>query len=503
VDRRLIFSPNSPEPYFKPFLILISVIVVFRLGFITLFPLSMDEGYYWLWSQHPSLSYYDHPPMVGYMIGVTTSIFGNTEFGVRVGAVLLITFLSWLVYRISTDIFSDSRIGFYTALLLNSILIFDLGAVVMTPDTPIGFFWGLTVFAVFKVIRTGKGTWWYLAGLFCGLGLLSKYTAILLVPCIFLFLLMTQYRFWLMKKEPYLAFFLSLLLFSPVVYWNWQHEWISFGFQIGHGMAASSKSPLKHFFNFLGSQFAVLTPFVFLALIWACLGIGHEGWKKGKDEYKFLFFLSAPVLAFFFLNSLRTKIEGNWAVTGYFTATVGAVGYYEILLREKKGLIRKFTKGFGLVALISGLVITGFLYLQTVSTVIPMPKRTNLDKRFYGWEQIASEVDRITMDQSKQPFLFGNRYQIISLMTFYTKGHKPAYMIDGENRFPYLAPVDHLIGQDGFYISEKGRNQIDRVRMFFGSVEMVAEVEITRAGELVGVYLLYQCYNYKGGLIKV
>lgn len=504
MDRRLISPIRTQEPYFLPSLILIACLTLFRIGFVQLFSLSMDEGYYWLWSRYPSLGYYDHPPMVAYVIWLTTSLLGDTELGVRLGAVLFSSGLSWMVYRISTGIFRDSRIGFYTVLLLNSVLIFDLGAVVMTPDTPLGFFWGMTIFSMYKMIQTGSSKWWPIAGVFLGLDLVSKYTAIFLVPCIFLFLLITDQRSWLKRREPYLALLIAFLIFSPVIYWNWKHEWVSFLFQFGHGLNPGSRTPLGNFFNFLGSQFAVLTPFIFLGLVGSCVGLGYHGWTSKNDGLKLLFCTSAPVLLFFFLNSFRTKIEGNWPVCGYFPAIVGSVGvFYFLLERLKTEKQKNLLRISGKLVLVSGLLITGFLHLQAVSTVLPMPNRAKLDQRFYGWPELAKEVDRISTEFSPPPFLFGTRWQVVSLLTFYTEGHKTAYMIDGQNRFPYLEPIDHLVGKDGLYITERSRDQSGRVRPYFKEVRKRSEVSIVRDGELVAVYLIYQCYNYSGGLIRV
>jgi len=213
-------SSALEKKYHKAILILLAATTIFRLFYIQGVELAPDEAYYYTWSRNLQWGYYDHPPMVGFLIHLFTTIAGQGEFGVRLGWVFIGALLTFLLYRIGTKMFSE-RAGFYSALLMNLSLLASTGAVIVTPDGPQGLFWALAIFGVYKAVDSGRRSWWYLTGLSFGLGLFSKYTMVLLAPCILGFLFSSQEgRAWLRRKEPYLALLLGLLVFSQNILGN-------------------------------------------------------------------------------------------------------------------------------------------------------------------------------------------------------------------------------------------------------------------------------------------
>jgi len=318
---------NSDPPYGRWFFVLLAVTTVFRLFYIQWVDLAPDEAYYWTWSRHLQWGYYDHPPMVAFLILVFTTLFGQSEFGVRVGWVLMTTLLSCLLYFMGRLMFRSERTGFYAALLMNLSLLASAGAIIVTPDGPQGLFWALSILFVYLAV-TGKGdAWWYGSGIALGLGLLSKYTMILLAPCVFFFLLSyPEGRNWLRRKEPYLAFLLGLAIFSPVILWNAQHDWLSFRFQLSHGLEVKRQVGLRYFGDYWAGQAGLVSPLMFLGILWAMGKSAWLGFRLKKDTFLLLFWTSAPVLLFFAYTSLRSKVEANWPALAYFSALVALAG---------------------------------------------------------------------------------------------------------------------------------------------------------------------------------
>ena len=150
--------------------------------------LAEDEAYYWLWSTHLAAGYYDHPPMIAYWIRAGTAIFGQTAFGVRFVALLSSLAGSYLLYRASLSLFRDASAALLAVLWLNATLLCNAAAIVSTPDTPLAFFATLTLFTLAKLIESGKGAWWYGVGAALGLAFMSKYTAVLLLPGVFIWM---------------------------------------------------------------------------------------------------------------------------------------------------------------------------------------------------------------------------------------------------------------------------------------------------------------------------
>jgi dolichol-phosphate mannosyltransferase len=204
------------------------LLVCLRLLSAFLVDLSPQEAYYWAYAQHPALSYFDHPPVVAWVISAGQFVLGKTELGVRIGGFLLTLLSTWLLYALGKLWFSR-RAGLWAALLFQLLPLYFVYGVLITPDVPLTFFWLLTLYLVSIAVRKGEKWAWYAAGMALGLCMLSKYTAVFLVFSTFLLLLLDRcYRPWLTRKEPYLALLIAALFFTPVIFWNFEHNWASF-----------------------------------------------------------------------------------------------------------------------------------------------------------------------------------------------------------------------------------------------------------------------------------
>src|SRR3954453_15823479 len=159
---------------------LVVALTVIRLGVAAVTPLASDETYYWVWSQALAPGYLDHPPMVALWIWAGTALAGPTALGVRLLGPLSAALASWALYDAARRLFPGSRAGIVAVLLLNATLLLGVGSVIMTPDTPLLVFWTATLWAAARLAAGGPGRWWLVAGLFAGLALDSKYTALLL-----------------------------------------------------------------------------------------------------------------------------------------------------------------------------------------------------------------------------------------------------------------------------------------------------------------------------------
>lgn len=209
----------------------VSYALVLRLLFLGLVDLIPQEAYYWNYAQHPDLGYLDHPPMVAWLILTTTSVFGDNEFGVRFAA-----WIGWLAtaffsFGLARQLFGKSAA--FVSLLLVSVLPFYFATgFLMTPDAPLVATWAGTLYFLARALLEDRRNAWWGAGICLGLGMLSKYTIVLLGPAILLFMLVDRGACkWLRRPEPYLAALLALIIFSPAIYWNVQNGLASFTFQ--------------------------------------------------------------------------------------------------------------------------------------------------------------------------------------------------------------------------------------------------------------------------------
>ena len=153
--------PSLPPSLWTAALLALTAV---RLLVAALSPLSADEAYYWVWSRALAPGYLDHPPMVAWWIRVGTLIAGDDALGVRLLGPLSAAAGSLLLARTTDALLPGRGAGIVAASLLNGTLLLGIGAVTMTPDTPLILFWTASLWALSQLLRTGRGAWWLLAG---------------------------------------------------------------------------------------------------------------------------------------------------------------------------------------------------------------------------------------------------------------------------------------------------------------------------------------------------
>src|ERR1700753_2809240 len=158
----------------------IAALILLRAVAAAVLPLSADEAYYWLWSKHLAAGYYDHPPVIAFLIRAGVTMFGDTSIGVRVVPLLLSIGASWFVWRAGAAILKSERAGALSCLLFNLTLMVAVETMAATPDAPLIACAAAFLFALAKVDETQDGRWWLAAGAAGGLALLSKYTGFFL-----------------------------------------------------------------------------------------------------------------------------------------------------------------------------------------------------------------------------------------------------------------------------------------------------------------------------------
>ncbi|UYN99486.1 MAG: glycosyltransferase family 39 protein [Devosia sp.] len=203
------------------------------------------EAYYLASARQFHLSYYDQPPLFLWMIwGIVTATGSDAILLVRLPFLLMFAGSTWLVFDIMRRLHSPLA-GFYAALIVNACVLFSLSIGSWAqPDAPMLLFWLATVRVLIEIFfgagRERPYFYWGLAGLFLGLTFLSKYHALFLVLGTGLYILVDPaQRHWLLHKAPWLALVIALAIFSPVIIWNAQNQWASFGFQGGRALAES------------------------------------------------------------------------------------------------------------------------------------------------------------------------------------------------------------------------------------------------------------------------
>jgi 4-amino-4-deoxy-L-arabinose transferase-like glycosyltransferase len=472
-------------------------------------PLSVDEAHYWEWARRLDWSYYSKPPLVAYLIALSTRLGGDTEFWVRLPAVLLALALSGIAYALAARIFQSARAGFLSVVLLSVMPLFAVGSVLMTIDPPFVFCWGLTWWALLHAVSRPGPMGWYAAGLAFGLGLLSKPTMFMMLPCVVLWLASTpRLHLWFRRREPVEALLLGLLLWSPVVIWNARHGWPTFQHVLGQTGAGELRplwTSLKGGPEFFASQLGVVSPILFLLFIAGTAWAWREGRRQQRADLLLLVCASAPVLLFFQAWSFLSKVQANWPAHAYLTAAVATAGWFvtrsEALRfrRQSRGLNRTLVASILLPAV---LLPIGFApdLLETVG--LPVPTALDLvSKRLRGWPELGQAVGEVLQTAPAGTFLVSDRYQIASQLAFYVTGNPRVYnanMNRRMNQYDLWGGWETLLGRDGLFVTYGVGGPPDDLRAAFREVRMARIVPITHRGRHLRDFAVFHGIEFRG-----
>ena len=401
--------------------------LLLKLFYLGLLELLHEEGYYWNYSQHLDLAYLDHPPMVGWVSYALTSLFGNTEFAVRLGPFLLWFIGAFYLHRLTRSVFDRETAA--RALLLFAVLPYFFGSsFVLLPDASLVACWAAALYYLHRMLINADGRAFIGIGIFIGLGLLSKYTMALLGLAALAFVVADPpSRRWLKRPETWMAIAVATVLFLPVIVWNADMEWASFRFQSTRRAGGSFDFDLP---DLLGAVLVLITPTGFLAAMAVFRARGLPGTGSGpgaqgnaeQRSMRLLLTLTVVPLSVFVLFSLfrNTKLIWTGPVWLGILPLMGAMMSPGTLKPKKRLPVlgpRPWTITAVAVLLIYG---AGFHYLCLGLPGVPMAKNA----LGQGWRDIACQVEAVVEEiedrTGHRPLVVGmDKDRINSWLAFY------------------------------------------------------------------------------------
>ncbi len=460
--------------------LLVGALTLWRLYLSATLELHPDEAYYWLWSRQPDVAYFDHPPMVAWFIWLSTR-HSDAELWVRLPGTLVALVVSGLIWQLALQLTRSVAVAAGSVLLFNVYPLTLMGLMVITPDIPVFLFWSLSLWLFWQLMRTGQTWLWYALGLSFGLALLSKYTAVLLAPCLFLYLLLSDERRWLKTVHPYLALLTGFAVFLPVVYWNSQHDWVSFAFQLNHGLGGAVRS-LGPVMEYLAGQMLITGPVVWLLGMAAAVA---ALWRRDQATL-WLLATSLPVIAFFGLSSLRTVAGPNWPAFAYVTFSILVARYcLEGDSRLRRGL---WSLAFGLSLALS-VVLTlharfGLLPLHEFSPELAAADASN---GFHGWRELGAELRK----HPEAAFALAPSHQLSAQIIYYTGGRLPARPEPEARASQFDLWPGQLQGQDGLYVWTD-EDSAGPYEEYFAATTPARTLRVLRNGAAVRTYHLVE-----------
>ena len=467
-------------------LALVAALIVLRAVMAAVLPLSADEAYYWLWSKRLAMGYYDHPPMIAWLIRAGTEVFGGTPFGVRFAGIALSLPASWLVWQSASLILKDARRAALAALLFNLTLMVSVEMLAATPDMPSVFFAAAFVYFLARVQQSGDGRWWLAVGVAGGLGLLSKYSALFLgLGAIFWLVADARARKWLASPWPYLGAGVALVIVAPHLLWQAQHQWMTFAFQFGR--VGGGAFTLRFIGEFLAAQIGLATPLIFLLMVIGLWRATRRGDANSGNDRLVLAVLAWTAIGYFLQHALHDRIQGNWPCFLYPALAILAADAFR-------------TEGKARFASFAAAPLAALMLLLTYNQAArwyPLPLNSDPLARILGrsFAPVGDVVGAISKTGLADAILTTD-YQTTAWLRF-TQPDVKVIQVTEPQRYPDAPAADAKLLQGRlFYLVELRRDRLRELRASFAYTGFPTQLQ----GPGV-LYLLYPVAKPRGSLI--
>jgi hypothetical protein len=486
-------SPFPAAAGWKPIFIFCFLIFGIRLIFSCLMGLMPQDAYYDFYGRHLALSYFDHPPMIAYLLRLFTTLFGQKVFALKLADTTVTLFTIVAFFQLSKKFLPGDKPWKASALLISTIMISIL-SLVSTPDVPLLLCWTLSLNFLQEAIFKNKKIYWIWAGILTGLSFDSKYTAIFLMIGLIGFLLISKTRRSLLFSRWFFMFLLSFsIMILPVLIWNQQNGFASFRFQsAGRAQEGLNIDPLG-FIGVIGHQSAILLPFLFFSFCYFLYRIFRRyGIRLNSIPEDQLFLLSffIPLFIGFFALSFFYWVKLNWIMPAYISGIIWIARFWN------KKWIR--------YQLIFSLLVHMALAVEIIFYVVPIRS----DDTWFGWKEFSQKVDSI---QRKYPHSFvfsADDYKTAAILNFYLDGPVYSKNVVGEMalQFDFVGTdLSKLNGKDAIFINSNPRfsnleneesSIPDSYYDYFYKIIPLQPILISKHGQVERKWSVFLCKDY-------
>jgi 4-amino-4-deoxy-L-arabinose transferase-like glycosyltransferase len=502
----------APDPRGRQALVLVTLAALLRLVFAAVIPLLPDEAYYWTWSRHLAAGYFDHPPVLALLIRSGTVLLapagiGDSPLAARIGAVAAGWIASVATIGIARRLAGDQA-ALRAAVIMSVLPLAAAGLILATPDAPVLAAVAAALYFVVAAIQSPLNSdqsfrWWLAAGFALGLAFSSKYTSIFVPAGVLIAVLArADLRTRLREPGPYVACVVATIVFLPVLVWNAHHGWISFVFQVRHGLGAPKGSALlaawHHEGDFFGGQAGLASPILFVML---GVATARALSRRVRADRFVLAMVALVSFGFFVYSALRQRVEPNWPAPAY----IPAIALLGATVWGKTGT--RWLKAGGVLAAALSLTI----YAQGIAPILPLAPSKDPVARAFGWDDLAAAADSTVLavraETRAAAWLAGDRYQEASEVAFHLPSHPVTFATNLAGRanqydlWPTFAERasrgDNLV----LVVDETPgvHPAVQTLTPYFASVERGALVALRRGSGVIGLRRLWVLRGYRGG----
>jgi 4-amino-4-deoxy-L-arabinose transferase-like glycosyltransferase len=484
-----VTEPEQTERADTTAWVVIGAAAILRFVMAAIVPIVPDEAYYWDWSRHLAAGYFDHPPAIALLIRAGTMIAGDTPFGVRCVVVLIGTLATVAAVALAQRL-GGAAAARRAAYGVAAMPLAGAGLVLATPDVPLLAALAVGLLAVDVALRSPRAIgWWIGAGAALGCGLMSKYTAVLFGTGIALALLARKdLRDQWRHPGPYLAIAVAALVFLPVVLWNASHEWVSFRFQLQHGLVPKGHSTLlSRELSLLGGQLGLVSPILFVFIAAAVA----RGVRRAAPSRVFVVAgVATFITAFFLWSAARRSVEPNWLAPAVLAGVVvWAAGRAHTTRWEHAGLA------------LGGALVLG-IYAQVIVPFLPIPARRDPTAQGAGWASLAREMDGMRQGA----WIATNRYQDAAELAFHLNNHPTVFSLNiggRPNQYDLWPHVSERVGTGDTLLvvipdEPQTPGAIVALLPHCRSMTRGETVELRRGSEVIGSRRVWTCAGWLG-----
>ena len=284
--------------------------------YITNFDLFGDEAQYWIWSQSPNLGYYSKPPLLAWLIGSVTLIFGNSFESLKLISVSMYILTAVAIYLIYKKLYYNKVGAMLAGLTFYLIPAATVSSFLISTDILLIFFWSLSLFFLLKIRDDPSLINFILLGIFVGLSFLSKYAAVyFLLSIIIIFFIDQRFKRIFIENSTFVIIFVFsvIVIVLPNVVWNIENNWATFIHTSDNAaLNRIDVNPIQGL-GFVLTQAMMLGPILIISFFLT--------FKKVKltFETKFLLTFSAPVLIIVLIESVLVRANANWAAVAFIS----------------------------------------------------------------------------------------------------------------------------------------------------------------------------------------
>ena len=435
----------------------IAALTAMRVIYAGVIDLRTDEAYYWTWSKESALSFLDHPPMIAWFIRFGTAVFGDTNLGVRFAGIVAMLLTQLLLADIVRRVTHDVRAVIIAVLMPEAALYYGLLMAKVSPDVALIPFAVAMVWALVRLHDSDDPRWWLAAGVFAGLAMLSKFTAVMLLPAVLAFTLVPKWRGrWLTSPYPWAAALVAMVVFSPVLIWNYQHDWASFRFQLVRATATHELS-FRTVGDYIGLQFG-LVGFILLPVVLS--GVVLTAWRGYRRGDAVAILLSTAVIVpfgYFFWKSLSLRIGDTWPMFIWPVGFAAAAINIAMLTQEgRPAWMVQSTIRWARIAIASGIVFVVAVFLYYVVAPWNLIGRADPIGGEAGYRQVVERA-QAQLQNTGASWIATTDYRTYAMLRWFFNDRVPVIQINERNRYEgFRDPgMNAVSGRTGLYVGRE------------------------------------------------